>query len=41
MVGTPAAAGKTLAWLCWVFFLVGVFSGLLYLLALGGLALFT
>ncbi len=39
--GTPVRAGKTLIWLLWVWLLVSVFAGLLYLLALGLLALFT
>jgi hypothetical protein len=39
--GTPVAAGKTLIWLCWVWLLVSLLAGLLYLLALGTLALFT
>lgn len=39
--GTPVAAGKTLVWLCWASLLVAVFSGLVYSLALGVLALFT
>jgi hypothetical protein len=38
--GTPAAAGKTLVWLCWISLLVAVFSGLLYILVFGALALF-
>jgi hypothetical protein len=38
--GTPVAAGKTVPWLCWVSFLASLFVGLLYLLALGALALF-
>jgi hypothetical protein len=38
--GTPAAAGKSLVWLCWASFLVSIFVGLLYLLAWGALALF-
>jgi hypothetical protein len=36
--GTPAAAAKTLIWLCWVSLLVAVFLGVFYLLALGVLA---
>jgi hypothetical protein len=39
-LGTPVAAAKTVAWLCWAAFLVSLFVGLLYLLALGALALF-
>ncbi len=39
--GTPMAAGKTLVWLLWVWLLVGVLAGVLYLLGLGVLALFT
>lgn len=38
--GTPVAVGKTALWLCWVLFLASVLVGLLYLLALGALALF-
>jgi hypothetical protein len=39
--GTPVAAGKTLIWLCWVWLLISLMVGLLYLLAVGALALFT
>ena len=39
--GTPAAAGKTLVWLFWVWLLVAVLAGLVYALALGVLALFS
>jgi hypothetical protein len=37
--GTPVAAGKTLIWLLWVWLLVAVLGGLVYLIALGVLAL--
>lgn len=33
--GTPAAAGKTLIWLCWVSLLLSVLVGVLSLLAWG------
>jgi hypothetical protein len=39
--GTPLAAGKTLVWLCWASLLVAIFTGLLYALVLGVLAIFT
>jgi hypothetical protein len=39
--GTPVATGKTLIWLCWVWLLVSLLAGLLYLLGLGTLALFS
>lgn len=39
--GTPVATGKTLTWLCWAWLLVSLLAGLLYLLVLGTLALFS